>query len=373
LVGRSRRTNDPDFEKDPRHVLYRQYLRIIAQHGPTVFVMENVTGILTSRLGGSKIFPRIVSDLRDPGKALGIAGSAKYNLFSLKDETLNGDAGSPWSYVLNAEDYGVPQARHRVILVGVRADIETEPARLHPEVSRSTVADALTDLPRLRSTLSKEDDSPAAWIACLQAMVQEEWFEKMPDSSLQKRLKANIRSLDPELGTAGGRLRGWKQPSPLSIWIRDERIAVPPNHEARGHMRSDLWRYFYAATYAGEYHRSPTIEDFPKALWPHHANVVNTEGHPIFGDRFRVQLLQGPSTTVMAHISKDGHYYIHPDPLQCRSLTVREAARLQTFPDNYLFCGPRTQQYHQVGNAVPPMLAAKIAQAVCSVFDLADV
>ena len=128
---------------------------------------------------------------------------------------------------------------------------------------------------------------------------------------------------------------------------------------------SDLYRYFYAACFAQVEGQSPKLEDFPTDLLPAHKNAKRAaNGSPLFVDRFRVQLSDKPATTVTSHISKDGHYYIYPDPEQCRSLTVREAARLQTFPDNYFFCGPRTSQYVQVGNAVPPLLARQIAGIV---------
>lgn len=134
-------------------------------------------------------------------------------------------------------------------------------------------------------------------------------------------------------------------------------------HEARSHMASDLARYLFAATFAHLQGYSPRLDAFPPRLLPDHLNVQSlgkTETIP-FNDRFRAQCKNEPATTVVAHIAKDGHYCIHYDPSQCRSLAVREVARLQTFPDNCFFAGNRTEQYIQVGNAVPPLLAYKLA------------
>lgn len=146
----------------------------------------------------------------------------------------------------------------------------------------------------------------------------------------------------------------------LNDWLSDPDLQVLTNHETRGHMESDLARYAFAATFAEVFDRSPKAHEFPRDLAPDHQNWETGK----FADRFRVQCWDTPATTITSHISKDGHYFIHPDAMQCRSLTVREAARLQTFPDNYHFEGNRTQQYVQVGNAVPPLLARQIAEVL---------
>ena len=154
---------------------------------------------------------------------------------------------------------------------------------------------------------------------------------------------------------------------PLFKWYHDKKLKGVVNHESRSHLLQDIKRYLFSSLYTKEYNKFPRLEHMEQHsadLLPDHKNVKSGN----FNDRFRVQLRDIPATTLTSHISKAGHYFIHYDPSQCRSLTVREAARIQTLPDNYLFCGSRTQQFHQVGNAVPPYLAKQIGDIVMDIF-----
>lgn len=129
LVGRSRMMGNPDFESDERHFLYLEYLKIIIDHQPPVFVMENVKGLLSAKVKGQQIINRIVSDIGKPKAALGKRTNRfGYNLYSLsEDDRTKGDV-DPRLFLVRAENYGVPQARHRMFIVGVRNDLEIKPS-----------------------------------------------------------------------------------------------------------------------------------------------------------------------------------------------------------------------------------------------------
>ncbi len=386
LAGRSRMrpVQGAEFESDRRHILYREYLKILADHAPSAFVLENVKGMLSSTRDGEQIFGQIQTDLRCPGKALNNFKSrnpdVRYELFPLgssRSQTHGGSDPPAESFVLRAEEFGLPQARHRVIIVGVRSDRAegaSEPlSSLVKSVERATLADVLQGLPPLRSGLSRSADSDHSWENAVRSsaarLLRNTRFVR---GRIRDEVRHRFAEVETPPGGRGGRfVRELEVPPGYEpSWFVDPKLEGVLNHESRGHMPDDLTRYLFAAVFGRVERRSPTLADFPPGLLPNHRNARAALQGSLFSDRFRVQLLDRPSTTITSHISKDGHYYIHPDPAQCRSLTVREAARLQTFPDNYFFEGPRTKQYVQVGNAVPPLLAHRIAGVLASALDL---
>jgi DNA (cytosine-5)-methyltransferase 1 len=382
-IARNRSNADYDAKKDPRNFLYKEYLQIIAKFQPVVFVMENVKGMLSAKIDGKSIYETILSDLKNPkssSRKNPVKGrkSHKYQVFSLEVQRDKDEQLKPQDFVVRSELHGIPQRRHRVILLGVREDFVNK----LPEVtlptckSQSTVFDVINDLPHLRSGLSKRTNTARNWmtsiarnsvntIDSLRGNGQSEIAEKLCE------MQDEFGKLSNEQGCNLSQKRVKNlQNETLKKWYYDPKLGRNiTNHETRGHLESDLQRYLFCSVWGliskelSWVSRTPKSKDYPEYLIPNHKNFKSGK----FADRFRVQVWDLPATTITCHISKDGHYYIHPDPFQCRSLTVREAARIQTFPDNYFFVGNRTEQYVQVGNAVPPLLAIKIADIVAKI------
>lgn len=377
LVGRARAKGKVGYvpEDDLRHYLFREYIGVLDRLRPAAFVMENVKGMLSSTVESRLVFEMLIEDLA----SLGTGQGHQYELRAIRisdGQASLQEAGKPSDFVVRAEAFGVPQRRHRVIIVGIRSDLAHHTTGVSIAISGTTrtVGEIIGTMPALRSGISRGADSPSAWnqeVAGAAKLLADIHKNNGDDTlrtaflSVAKHLKNGgpaqraDSSLPADYGISN---------DPLMRWLERPALRAFAQHETRGHMASDLGRYLFAAAFGKERGYSPKAADFPLALSPDHKNWHSG----VFNDRFRVQLANEASTTVTSHISKDGHYFIHPDPLQCRSLTVREAARLQTFPDDYLLLGNRTQQYVQVGNAVPPFLARQIAALVHASLTKAD-
>jgi len=374
VVGRSRNAGIKGYrpEKDDRHFLYQHYLRVLHKLRPAAFVFENVKGILSSKVADKAVFTTILRDLSEPSRALRISGAkaVRYRILAVASGAVlepgaDLDELDVRRFVVRGEEHGLGQARHRVILIGIRDDIPRGECDPIPFSSAANAGDLLSDLPMLRSGLSEGSDDFRTWVGVVRGHAT-----KLATRCMQMGLVTMAEQLHgiseardnafPQSRFGGTREQGRGRPPAVRGSLLDRRLSLALNHQTRSHMEKDLARYLFCATFGAQYRESPKAAIFPKFLAPEHSSWEKGD----FVDRFRVQLRDRPSTTITSHISKDGHYFIHPDPFQCRSLTVREAARLQGFPDNYFFEGNRTQQYVQVGNAVPPPLARLIAGMV---------
>jgi DNA (cytosine-5)-methyltransferase 1 len=388
VIGRSRRAKveREEFEQDIRHTLYREYLRILGRFNPPIFVLENVAGLLSATFSGTSMFDRIIADLSSPVAALreSVANPssrnrrtpAQYSIHSFVHGIDGAEPLRPSDYVIQAEKFGIPQKRHRVILLGIRSDLmKPKGLRLRPSAPPN-VGEMISDLPKLRSRLSDktDKDNSRIWANSISeglANLSARDFDRDVWSQMRDAAAA-LASLTEIGGRSCPRNGSVKSfPKNLTEWIHDPRMDFACNHEARCHMPQDLIRYLYVSSYAKVRRFSPKLHHFPQALLPNHKSVQSAikAVHGNFNDRFRAQIECAPATTVTSHISKDGHYFIHHDPAQCRSWTVREAARIQTFPDNYFFEGMRTEEYRQVGNAVPPYLAFQLAEVVARLLE----
>lgn len=390
LAGQARNKGNTQYNAndDHRNFLYKEYLKVLARFQPKIFVMENVKGMLSAKVDGKPIFESIRKDLLDPCKAVSTKpekGREKhqYKIYSLAQpndsDDLFDEIRNAKDFIIRSEEHSVPQKRHRVIILGIRDDLDIAPEDI-PTLPRGeqpvSIKDVIDDLPKLRSGLSKEENSAENWERKIkefngQALKE---LKKLDLSEIAEEIvRSTNKCKSPKIGQ--GKVFGLRSSKALTIsknkeiqsWFYDKRMqGYTTNHETRGHIVSDLHRYMFSSCWAKIAHiknwdiKFPKSSHYPEALKPNHKNFNSGK----FTDRFRCQVSTEPATTITSHISKDGHYFIHYDPQQCRSLTVREAARVQTFPDNYFFVGNRTEQYVQVGNAVPPYLARQIAEIV---------
>ena len=299
LVGRARNRGTRGYkaEEDRRHFLYEEYLKVLQCIRPEVFVMENVKGILSSKVNGQYVFPRLLEDLRCPDQALGKKprSDSRYRIYSLVSGIeISEISGSGSDCVIRTEEYGVPQARHRVILLGVREDSDKRPTSLARSSSMFSVGECIAGIPRLRSGLSKADDSAESWHTAIDRQANRVARE-LRSLGLDGNAALVSANRAHRIASRGGRFvrssAKYSGPKHLSDWIPDGHIGGFLNHDTRGHIESDLGRYLFCSIYAEQRDgQSPKAHDFPESLSPSHANWKSGK----FADRFKVPSCQSP-------------------------------------------------------------------------------
>ncbi|MBP6424551.1 MAG: DNA cytosine methyltransferase [Flavobacterium sp.] len=214
--------------------------------------------------------------------------------------------------ILNAKNFGVLQDRKRVIIIGWKKELDFKYPHFEVKENNFEILKHLfSDLPKIKSG-------------------QGEW-----------NVSKYAKKTNAYLETTG---------------IRNG-IDFTTQHVSRFNNENDLEIYRMAVELWLRQNKRLNYKDLPERLIKH-------KNRETFQNRFQVVNHEGVSHTVVAHIAMDGHYYIHPDITQNRSITVREAARIQSFPDDYFFESNRTAAFKQIGNAVPVLMAEGIAKKI---------
>lgn len=277
-------------QHDKRNFFYKDFFECLKIIKPKFFVFENVKGILSSKPNGVNVFDEILK----------ISNSLGY--FTINDKN---------KMVFDTSDYGVPQVRKRVFVIGLQKKYSHLIEKIYSDLinklkisKKYTVKDAIGDLPKL-----------------------------MPGEG-EEKIEFKITKKNKYLTK-----------------IKNSKYLF--NHVARSHNSKDRERYKYLSK------NNWALRDLKKIR----PDLIHHDPEH-FHNRYTVQKYNYPGKTIVSHLYKDGNLFIHPDHNQERTFTVREAARIQSFPDSFIFLGSRTEQYKQVGNAVPPLMAEKISKII---------
>jgi DNA (cytosine-5)-methyltransferase 1 len=289
------------FIDDPRNELFREFVKYVDEFQPSYFIMENVSGMTSYQIDDDPIVEVI---------------KASFDGYDVRYR------------VLNSSDYGVPQYRKRIIFLGHKTGLPEAKWPKHSDEEIKTAGEVIADLSDI--SLSKDGRGD----------IFSHWTRETNDRD--KVLFKFIKSGSPKGEICGLKIKS-SEPRQIygdifpSMWKSE---LVPAFNRAG--MRA--WKYGRCF-----------VQSESGRKW----KMYEQEG---FKDKMRRIRWDRPSPTVVAHLAKDGYMFIHP--WKDRTITVREAARFQSFPDDFEFEGSMTAQFRQVGNAVPPLLAKAIGESV---------
>ena len=356
LVGRSKINSieGRDNQTDDRHLLYEEFLKYVDKYQPKAFLMENVEGMLSAENEDGK---PVVDTIKEQMRGERTVADMDLDLnYSVKVQ------------LLDAANYGVPQHRNRLFFIGNRIGSKN-PDMGEWETHRPPKNDEEKKIKYKRDPSKRSEEDQHT----LHGFVDDREEEEFPTFRKDKRNKRPWNTVaDAILDLPPVSPKGEMPPTkakeyelgPVSeyqYWVRnldenqdwEEQNLL--NHECRGHNMRDLTLY----KLLGE-GTSYIIGDIPEEHQPYRTDI--------FPDKLKKQNPKEPSTTIVAHLYKDGHMFIHPN--EARSITVREAARLQSFKDSFEFPVSRTHAFKQVGNAVPCLLAQALGTAIrTEIFD----
>ena len=338
MIGRSKKATLEErtkgFIDDPRNQLFKYYLKFAEKLSPKLVLIENVKG-LASASGYRDLIEKSLTD----------TGLYGYNTSS---------------HILNAKDFGIAQNRERIFFIGVRKDLSKKynitASDIFNEILKEKkeplkLKEVISDLPQIKANPKPNNYKEEAEISY--ENIDKCFGMNISDIPYKRLLNKNAnRKYIKTINTYNGKLK-----TPKYLY----------NHKSRYHNKRDL--FIYKHLVAGKYLNDPQNE---KALSQvTYGIVIDENGNKKvkgFGDKYFKLDSESVSKTIIAHLETDGNSYVHPGKYP-RSITPREAARIQSFPDWYFFTGNTRNQLKQIGNAVPPLLASVFAEKFKNVLD----